>query len=678
MDNSTIFLLAVVALLAGCMAVFLFATARRRDAGQRAAEARRRASSDGAEAADRRLPVPVGAAPRPSGRELERAVALERRAARSPPPTPRPPRRPRPPDEESLGVTRRQVLNRGIVATMTLAISRLRRRHASPCSGRRCRGGFGSKIRAGKFDEIMDEIADKKEPFYVGAGRFYISPYPKDGVAKAKGVTAYAAVLEGYEQGVVALYQKCPHLGCRVPWCKTSQWFECPCHGSQYNRVGEKKGGPAPRGMDRFVGHGRGRRSSSSTPRPSSPARRSAPTPPARSPRAPTASVPSAGTDVTQLLAVSSPAADRPRRRPGHAASAGSSTSSARPGAPTSPAPSSTTRPTASRTTTTRAWRASASPSTCGGRSPCWPSPPSACPSTGCASPSARPAPASTGARRSSRRRRSSGASGSSRPRPATRPRPASPTSAARPATARRASAVWPPTPSADPVNPDALPQQVQWAAPAAQHGDAAVPARGGARTSSSTAGPARRCRPWGVEGGGALNDQQIDDLIAYLEHIKLDPSEVKEENLAGVRHRRARSSSRASAPAATPRASPTASPACRAAAPSGPPSPAAPPSPVPRPSSSQLDVGRRDRASTASTTACGASARASCRYFGNTLTASRSRPSSTTSGPCDAAPLLARPLGRGKPARSGGCRLVTVRGMTAPVAHPVAAPGWT
>ena len=50
----------------------------------------------------------------------------------------------------------------------------------------------------------------------------------------------------------MALYQKCPHLGCRVPSCATSQWFECPCHGSQYNRVGEKKAGPAPRGMDRF------------------------------------------------------------------------------------------------------------------------------------------------------------------------------------------------------------------------------------------------------------------------------------------------------------------------------------------------------------------------------------------------------------------------------------------
>ena len=54
------------------------------------------------------------------------------------------------------------------------------------------------------------------------------------------------------EEGYTALYQKCVHLGCRVPQCLTSQWFECQCHGSQYNRNGEKKGGPAPRGLDRF------------------------------------------------------------------------------------------------------------------------------------------------------------------------------------------------------------------------------------------------------------------------------------------------------------------------------------------------------------------------------------------------------------------------------------------
>ena len=72
-------------------------------------------------------------------------------------------------------------------------------------------------------------------------------------VPKAKKVPEYALVIPDMEQGIVALYQKCVHLGCRVPWCQTSQWFECPCHGSKYSRVGEKKGGPAPRGLDRFV-----------------------------------------------------------------------------------------------------------------------------------------------------------------------------------------------------------------------------------------------------------------------------------------------------------------------------------------------------------------------------------------------------------------------------------------
>ena len=49
-----------------------------------------------------------------------------------------------------------------------------------------------------------------------------------------------------------ALSQKCPHLGCRVPFCDTSGRFECPCHGSKYDLGGEWIEGPAPRGMDRF------------------------------------------------------------------------------------------------------------------------------------------------------------------------------------------------------------------------------------------------------------------------------------------------------------------------------------------------------------------------------------------------------------------------------------------
>ena len=49
---------------------------------------------------------------------------------------------------------------------------------------------------------------------------------------------------------VRALSQKCTHLGCRVPFCDSSGQFECPCHGTVFNRAGEFRSGPAPRGLD--------------------------------------------------------------------------------------------------------------------------------------------------------------------------------------------------------------------------------------------------------------------------------------------------------------------------------------------------------------------------------------------------------------------------------------------
>ena len=94
---------------------------------------------------------------------------------------------------------------------------------------------------------------DPKQGFDHGTFVPMYVAYPKADLPKAKKVAAYTPpIIAGMEAGFVALYQKCVHLGCRVPWCQTSQWFECPCHGSKYNRVGEKKGGPAPRGLDRF------------------------------------------------------------------------------------------------------------------------------------------------------------------------------------------------------------------------------------------------------------------------------------------------------------------------------------------------------------------------------------------------------------------------------------------
>jgi cytochrome b6-f complex iron-sulfur subunit len=52
--------------------------------------------------------------------------------------------------------------------------------------------------------------------------------------------------------GILALQARCTHLGCFAPFCESSGWFECPCHGSRFNRAGEYEFGPAPRGMDRY------------------------------------------------------------------------------------------------------------------------------------------------------------------------------------------------------------------------------------------------------------------------------------------------------------------------------------------------------------------------------------------------------------------------------------------
>lgn len=88
------------------------------------------------------------------------------------------------------------------------------------------RGGFGGQIFAGKIEEFAINSVN-----YIMAGRFYL-------------------VRTG--DGVIALWQRCTHLGCAVPWVADENRFHCPCHGSLFNEVGEVIGGPAPRPLDTF------------------------------------------------------------------------------------------------------------------------------------------------------------------------------------------------------------------------------------------------------------------------------------------------------------------------------------------------------------------------------------------------------------------------------------------
>lgn len=91
-------------------------------------------------------------------------------------------------------------------------------------------GAFGTTISAGKVSDY--KVGDIK---YFVEGKFYLTRL---------------------EDGFIALYQKCPHLGCVVPWKSDydylgkTGWFRCPCHGSTYEKTGQIVFGPAPRPMD--------------------------------------------------------------------------------------------------------------------------------------------------------------------------------------------------------------------------------------------------------------------------------------------------------------------------------------------------------------------------------------------------------------------------------------------
>lgn len=123
-------------------------------------------------------------------------------------------------------------------------------------------GGLGGDIEIGSAADIVSQSPDwaKGEPYtYQKARLFFVNvPAGKDLVdGKTANVPDPGAKVDESlafaDRSVMALYRKCPHLGCQIPpLCDKSHWFECLCHGSKYTILGEKRDGPAPRGMDHF------------------------------------------------------------------------------------------------------------------------------------------------------------------------------------------------------------------------------------------------------------------------------------------------------------------------------------------------------------------------------------------------------------------------------------------
>lgn len=89
-------------------------------------------------------------------------------------------------------------------------------------------GAFGGVFKVGNVDDFpLNSVTP------ITNGRFYV-------VRLADG-------------GFLALYQKCTHLGCAVPWNPAQGKFVCPCHGSAFEQDGQVLNTPAPRPLDRFA-----------------------------------------------------------------------------------------------------------------------------------------------------------------------------------------------------------------------------------------------------------------------------------------------------------------------------------------------------------------------------------------------------------------------------------------
>ena len=125
-------------------------------------------------------------------------------------------------------------------------------------------GQFGSALTAGtKADFPAAKPADFKinqaGVFYYQPAKAYIVHLDKDTEFLLQGTTlegqlaAETIIKDGDGSYWIALYQRCVHLGCTVPFRDDCVSFKCPCHGSHYHVDGEYLDGPAPRSLDRFA-----------------------------------------------------------------------------------------------------------------------------------------------------------------------------------------------------------------------------------------------------------------------------------------------------------------------------------------------------------------------------------------------------------------------------------------
>ncbi|MFV1999494.1 MAG: ubiquinol-cytochrome c reductase iron-sulfur subunit [Acidimicrobiia bacterium] len=157
--------------------------------------------------------------------------------------------------EDRYDVSRRRFFNRATFAIFGLVVAQFTLTSLA-FMWPKLKKGFGTTYNAGKVDALKAEIIEGKTvvPKFFPAAQAWVIPIELDVVPGSSFTDLPDIVTGGTDDGIglMALWMRCPHLGCRVPECIPSQGFECPCHGSKFNIHGEYFAGPSPRNMDRF------------------------------------------------------------------------------------------------------------------------------------------------------------------------------------------------------------------------------------------------------------------------------------------------------------------------------------------------------------------------------------------------------------------------------------------
>lgn len=133
-----------------------------------------------------------------------------------------------PAQTETVGrVTRRNFLQLGLGALSAIAAVEIGAASLLFLRSRSLEGKFGGPVTAGALDDFpngsVTEFTD---------GNFFL--------------------VRTQDGGFLAVYRRCPHLGCTVKWTPEQERFYCPCHASSFDQYGDFIDQPVPRALDSF------------------------------------------------------------------------------------------------------------------------------------------------------------------------------------------------------------------------------------------------------------------------------------------------------------------------------------------------------------------------------------------------------------------------------------------